>query len=528
MYDILIKNGTILDGTGKRDGFISDIGISNGIIVNIGHLSSASAKKVIDADGLFVSPGFIDVLSHSDTYLTLFTIPKQNSLISQGITTIIGGNCGSSLAPLVNSRAIESVQKWTDSSQINVDWLRMSEFLNVLKEKNKLSLNFGTLTGYSTIRNGILKGEQRQLSEQESDMAKLLLEQSQKEGSFGMSSGLTYSGEKMVLDTEMDKMLDVVSKQRGIFTVHLRNEAEKVLESLEEVLAFAKKAKVKIHISHLKIIGQNNWSKFDELIERIEKAKNKGIDITFDVFPYASNGMILYSVLPAWAKMGNKSRIKERLNDPDDRKKIEKDLAGMNLNYKKITIASFAGDKLFLGKTISDIAESWEVSEESALVELLIASNLQIIVFAHILNEDNLQKAIKHPLCIVSSDGAGYDLAYQKSGALPHPRAFGAFARFLRKYPNKNNLNILDYKDAVYKITGFPAERFCIEKRGNIKPKFFADITIFDPEKIEELTTFEEPYKYSIGISNVIVNGKIAYDNEKYIDGYGGKVLKRK
>ncbi len=526
MYDILIKGGTIFDGTGKDDGYVADVAISGDKIVNIGNLKNASAKKVIKADGLFVTPGFIDILNHSDTYLTLFTIPKQNSLISQGITTIIGGNCGASLAPLVNSGAIASVQKWTDTSQINVDWLRMSEFLSVLEGRGNLALNFGTLVGYSTVRNGILKGEQRALTPQESDMAQLLIDQSQKEGAFGLSSGLVYSGEKMATDDELKNALKITAKNNGVFSVHLRNESDSLLDALVEVLTLAKKTKVKLHISHLKVIGQDNWDKFEDALHKIEKAKNKGVDVTFDVFPYASNGMTLYSILPSWAKSGSKEDIKNRLRDEKERKKIEEDLSKMNLNYKKITIASLAGDNIFLGKTISGIAENWGTSPESTIINLLLASNLRVIVFAHILSEENLQKALRHPLCIVSSDGAGYDLEYKKNGGLPHPRAFGAFPRFLRKYPNVDNVNIISYKDAIYKITGFPAERMNIKNRGNLKRGFFADITIFDPKKIEELTTFEDPFKYSIGISNVIINGKSVYENGDYNDGYYGKVLK--
>ncbi|MEK7453207.1 MAG: amidohydrolase family protein [Patescibacteria group bacterium] len=526
MYEILIKGGTIFDGTGKRDGFVADIGITGGIISDIGNLKNSSAKKIINAEGFYLSPGFIDILNHSDTYLTLFTVPQQNSLISQGITTIIGGNCGTSLAPLVSSGAIRSVQKWTDPFQINVDWLKMSEFLNLLKTKKQLALNFGTLTGYSTIRNGILKGEQRKLTDQEIEMAGLLLDQSQKDGAFGISSGLSYPSENIASYEELKHMLSIVAKHNNIFSVHLRNESDKLLDSLEEVINIARETGVKIHIAHLKVIGQNNWDKFKIALDKIEKAKNQGVDITFDIFPYASNGMTLYSLLPDWVKRANKDEIKKILQNEDTRKRVEMDLKDMNLNYKKITIASLSGDKIFLGKTIDDIAKNWTVSEEIAIINLLLASNMRVIVFAHILSEENLQSGIKHPLSIISSDGAGYDLEYKKNKDMPHPRAFGAFARYLRKYPNPEKENIISYKEAIYKITGYPAERFKIKRRGKIQKSYFADITIFDPKKIEEIATFEDPYHYSIGILNVIMNGNIIYDNGKYEKGYYGNVLK--
>jgi len=526
MYDIIIKGGTVFDGTGEKDGFVSDIGILNGTIAKIGDLAHEEAKKIIHAEGFFVSPGFIDVLNHSDTYLTLFTIPKQESLITQGITTIIGGNCGASLAPMVSATSITSVQKWADTSQINVDWQTMLEFLALLDQRGKLTLNFGTLAGYSTIRNGILQGKQRKLTKEEIDMAGYLLDEALKEGAFGMSSGLSYSGEGPADYDELKAALDIVAKHKKIFTVHLRNEAEKLLDSLEEVLSLAKETGIKLHISALKSAGQKNWSKFNDALAKIEDAKKRGVDVTFDIFPYASNGTNLYTILPAWAKEGNREKIRERLNNKQEREKIEKDLKEMKLDYQKITVASLAQDNIYHGKTIESIAKNWGIKEEAAVIEMLLISNLNVIVFAHILSEENLQTAIKHPLSMIASDGAGYDVGFKKYGALPHPRGFGAFPRFLRKYPNPENQNIISYKDAIRKITSYPAERFGINNRGKIKTGFNADVTIFDPKKIEEFTTFEDPFKYSAGISHVIINGKVAYENG-FKDGFYGKVLSK-
>jgi len=527
MYDLLIKRGTVFDGGGKKDAFVADIGISGSLIKEVGNLKNASAKKIINAEGFFVSPGFIDVLNHSDTYLTLFTIPKQNSLVSQGVTSIIGGNCGSSLAPLVSGKAIESVQKWTDTSQINIDWLRSSEFFDVLTKKNMLTLNFGTLTGYSTVRQGVLRGGAKKVSLQEIEIIKFLIEQSQKEGSFGVSLGLVYAGEKNISENELKEALLSVKKYKNIFTVHLRNEADKLLNSLREIIFLAEETETKLHISHLKVLGKDNWSKFDAALKEIEKAQKRGVDVTFDVFPYASNGMSLYTVLRRWAREGSKKDILARLNDKEESKKIEKDLKEMRLNYKKITIAALAGDKIFLGKTIAGIAENWGVSPERAIIDVLLGSDLKVIVFAHIMSEENVQKAIKHPFSIIASDGAGYDLKFKEVGDMPHPRAFGAFARFLRKYPNPDNQNIISYKEAIHKITGYPAERFGIKNRGYIKKNYFADITIFDPKTIEELTTFEYPYEYSVGVKNVFVNGNLIYEDGKFFEGFYGRVLKK-
>lgn len=527
-FDLIIKGGTIFDGSGKRDGFVADVGIVGNKIMEVGSLDFVRAKKIINVDGLYVAPGFIDVLNHSDTYLTLFTFPKLESLISQGITTIIGGNCGASLAPWVSSQAITSVQKWTDPSQINVNWLRMSEFLNYInKKENFLPINFATLIGYSTVRNGILDGKSRKLKENEIKIANYMIQEAIDEGGIGASSGLAYSGEKFVDDQELEELAKTIKSKDGILTVHLRNEADNILDALSEVIGVSKRAGNKLHISHLKVMGRKNWDKFDAILEMIEKAKDGGVDITFDVFPYASSGIPLYTILPSRTKSGSKKEIIETINNPDKREEIKKHIKDVDLDYKKTTIASFAGNPLFIGKTISKIAQSFEKPEEEVILDILTASELKVIVFSHVLSEENLQKAIKHPLCMVATDGAGYSIDKHKIKDLVHPRSFGAFPRYLRKYPNPLNEDILSYKEAIYKITGFPAERFKISKRGLIKKGYFADITIFDKDKIEELTTFEDPFKYSVGVNYVIVNGEIIFQNDKFQDKFYGFVIKK-
>lgn len=509
MYDIIIKNGTVIDGSGTKEKFKADVAINGNMIAQVGFLGNTDAKEKIDAHGMYIAPGFIDVLSHSDTYLTLFTAPKQESLITQGVTTIIGGNCGYSLAPLVSGGVVISEEQWTNPSQINIDWLRMSEYLAKVKEK-KCALNFGTLTGYNTLIKGVLKGDYRQPSSQENEIASFLLEQSLEEGSFGMSLGLAYLYEDRHFLDHLESIFEVMGKYKRMLTVHLRDESSQFLDSLTAVLKYAEEYDVKLHISHLKVIEKSFWPNFEKAIHILEEAEKRGASVSFDVFPYASSGLALYLLLPAWVKVGGPKMILKRLRNSFDHKHIAKDLATLSLEYDKMTVASRAPDEVFIGKTIADIARNLGLSGEEAIIELLLGSKMQIIVFAHVLDEKNIEKGIVHPLSLVASSGAGYSaIPVRRSPDLPHPRSFGTFPRFLKKYAREKAL--LSWEAAVAKITGTPADLFGIKKRGLVKEGYFADLVVFDPHTIADVATFQDPYHYSKGICAVLVNGVSVY-----------------
>ena len=522
MYDVLIKNGTILDCSGKKEKYTADIGISGGIIVSIGSLGGAQAKKIIDATGLFVAPGFIDILSHSDTYLTLLTNPLQESLVSQGITTIIGGNCGYSLAPLVSGAMMDSQKRWGNTAQINIDWLRMGEFLDRMKEK-KLNVNFGTLTGYNTVVKGVAHGEHVELTAQQNEIAAFLVDQAQFEGSFGVSLGLPYLRHSDNFTSGLDQVFSILKKHNKIATVHLRDESDRFLDALSSMLHTAKEHDVTLHISHLKVMGSHHWQNFKEAILLIEKAYADGMRVSFDIFPYASSGLELYFLLPHWAKEGTHDDIMKRLAHSAERKQIVKDIAAQHFEYDKMIVASNAPDTVFVGKTISEVARNLGVSPEEAVVELLLGSQLSVIVFAHLLDEANVQMAVAHPLCVIASSGAGYSAEQHDVTGLPHPRSFGAFPRFLKKYAREKHL--LSWEQAIAKITGNPARIFDIRKRGQIRNDFSGDIVIFDPERIADAATFQNPYQYSKGIHTVLTNGVVTFQNGKVIPGFSGTVL---
>ncbi|MFA6047982.1 MAG: D-aminoacylase [Parcubacteria group bacterium] len=523
MFDILIKNGTVIDGTGKAM-YRADVGIKEDKISKIGELHNEKGRVEIEAYGKMVCPGFIDVNNHSDTYWQLFLEPDLPSLLYQGITTIVGGNCGSSLSPLADASTIESIQKWIDLKKISVDWLREKEFFASLS-KRKISVNFATLVGHATLRRGILKNESRSLNRKELNFIKKLLLDSMKEGAMGMSTGLVYTHARMASREEIIELAEVVAKSGGVYTTHVRGEKEELISAIEEAVEIGDAARVKVHISHLKAMGKKNWPKMIDALAIIDNAKKNGIDITFDVYPYTATGSVLYTLLPSWVAEGGKRIMIHRLKDPVTRKKVITEMKDSGFDYDQVEIAISPLNKTLARRKITEIAKSQEKSAEEAIIDILIASEGRVISSMEVLSEENVKKAIKHPLSIISTNGSGYSEAHRETGEVVHPRCFGAFTKVLEDYVKKQS--ILSWEEAIKKMTSMPAEKFGIKKRGILAPKYFADINIIDPEKLSSPATKENPYQYSKGIDAMLVNGKVVISDGKYTGSREGKIIKR-
>jgi N-acyl-D-amino-acid deacylase len=525
MYDILIKNAIIIDGT-KNKKYKADLALFEGRIEKIGKLTEIRAQNTIDANGLYLSPGFVDLNNHSDTYLTLFTIPGLESLLQQGITTILGGNCGSSLAPLVSADILKSVQKWVDISEINLNWLTFKEFLDELRRR-KIAVNFASLVGHSTLRRGLLKDDFRLLKPREMKMMQRLLEDALKQGAFGLSTGLAYSHAKVAPTKEIIDLAKIIKKYNGIYASHIRGEAEELLPAVEETIEISKKSNVSVEISHLKAMGRNFWPSMEKAIELIEKAHKKKININFDVYPYTVTGSVLYILLPDWVAEGGRSMLLKRLKDPSIKAKVIKEMQeNKDYEYDKIRIAISPADKTFIGRNITEIAQAQGISVEEAVVNMLIASKGRVITFLDTLSKDNVKMGLSHPLSFVASDSAGYNIQhYQNKKEIIHPRCFGAFPRFLGNYVR--NKELLVWEEAIYKITNGPAQKLGLKKRGLIKKGYWADLVLFDSKKIIDKATFENPFQYPEGIEYVFVNGKIAIDKGKYTGERAGQVLRK-
>jgi N-acyl-D-aspartate/D-glutamate deacylase len=323
----------------------------------------------------------------------------------------------------------------------------------------------------------------------------------------------------------MGALAKVVKKNNGIFVVHMRDERAGLLESIREVLKIAEESGVRMHISHLKAMGEKNWPLLGKALAILEESQKNGLDITFDVYPYISTGTVLYTLLPTWVSEGGKNKMLSRLKDSALRPKIIKDLKKEGFDYSKIKIAVSPIAKSLAKRNISEIAASQEKTIEDTLLDILIASNGQVVVTMEALSEENLEKTIINPLSIISSNGSGYNLAHAKTGEVVHPRSFGSFPRVLRKYVLEKK--IISWEEAIRKMTSFPAERFGIAKRGRIQEEYFADVLIIDPEEIRDFATVENPYQYSRGVETVLVNGKPILQKENHLGARSGVVLKR-
>jgi N-acyl-D-aspartate/D-glutamate deacylase len=523
MFDVLIKNGTIIDGTG-REMYRADIGIKEDKIAKIGELHNEKGQIEIEAYGKMVVPGFVDVNNHSDTYWQLFLNPDLESLLYQGITTIVGGNCGSSLSPLANAINIESIQKWVDVKKTSMSWLREKEFFKAL-EKRKISVNFATLVGHGTLRRGILKNETRSLNRKELNFIKKLLSDSIKSGAIGMSTGLVYTHARFAPKEEIIELAEVVAGRGGIYTTHIRGEKEELVGAIEEAIQIGDAARVKVHISHLKAMGKVNWTKMDDALALIDLAKKKEIDITFDVYPYTATGSVLYALLPPWIAEGGKRMMVHRLKDPVIRKKVMAEMKDSGFDYDQVEIAISPLDKTLARRKITEIARSQEKSVEEAIIDVLIATEGRVISSMEVLSEENVKKAIKHPLSMISTNGSGYAEAHRETGEVVHPRCFGTFIKVLEDYVKKEP--VLKWEEAIGKMTKMPAEKFGIAKRGVLTPKYFADINIIDPEKISSPATKENPYQYSRGIDAMLVNGRVVISEGRYTGNREGRIIKK-
>ena len=521
-FDLIIKNGTVIDGAAVEP-YLSDIGISGSEIKAIGNLSGAKAAKIIPADGMYVTPGFVDVQNHSDSYLTIMELPTQDSMITQGITTIAMGHCGTSLAPLASPEALKSIQKWHSLAGINLNWLTFAEYLTAL-ENHPLGVNALSLAGHATLRRGLIRDEIRVATKEEIKIIEKLLSDSLDAGAAGLSLGLVYAHEVNSSADELESVTRLVAQKNKLLSVHLRSEGSHVIESLDEALQLAQKNNCALKISHFKIRGTKNYPFLEQALGAMDRAYQKGLNISFDVYPYTTSWTVLYTYLPKWAYEGGRAGILKNIKDPSSRAKIISYLKTQEMSLGSIFIATSETNPGLVGKTLSQVAANQEVTVEEALLNVLEATNAQVVVFDRNLSEEILETLLKHPLSLVGTDGAGYDFGFTPTRGLVHPRCFGTMPRFLSMVRDKK---LMSWSDAIKKITVKPAEKLRLYRRGKIAVDYFADLMVFNPATIGSKATYENPYQQSDGISHVVVNGREVFSDRGEMSAEGaGSVLR--
>jgi len=525
MYDILIQNGTIVDGSGKtpRAGAVA---VKDGKITDIGPRVKGNAQTVIDATGHMVSPGFIDITNHSDTHWTLFDYPSQASMLRQGITSIIGGSCGTSLAPLIHgSVSIKSIQKWVDISRINVNWLRLKEFFEELK-RHTIGVHFGTLVGHGTLRRNIMEDAVRPANIDEIERMGYLLDQALEEHAFGLSLGLTFSHGRPATDEELIELAKIVASRDRLLTVHLRDEGKDILPAITEILRIARASGARTHIVHFKLLGREAWNQSSRAFQLLRGGREEGLDITVSTFPYQRTGSLLYTLLPPANRDGGKNIILQQIKNPQTRRLLLANLRNLTLHYDAIYIASAKHAPQIAGKSLKELAENWNMAPEDALLDILALNDLAVTIFSKTINEKNMQAIYREPYAYFATDGIGCEMPEHETAAhnLVHPRSFGAAAQFLGHIVRDTSL--LAWEDAISKMTLAPAMLLRLQNnRGLLKKGAPADITIFDPARIQDTATYQNPFQHPTGIPWVIVDGIIAVQNGELTEKRAGTIL---
>jgi N-acyl-D-amino-acid deacylase len=529
-YDLIIRNGHIIDGTGNP-WYAADVAVNGDRLAFIGDLHQAHAKREIDAKARIVAPGFIDMLGQSEVSLLLDN--RSLSKLSQGITTEITGE-GGSIAPQ-NEKTIAPQKPFLDQYKLTVDWTTLDGYFRRL-EKQGTPLNIGTYVGSAQVREAVIGDDDRAPTAAELDQMKSLVEQAMKDGALGVSSALIYPPNIYAKTDELIALAQVASKYGGLYATHMRSEGASEMPAIAEAIRIGREANLPVEIFHLKVSGKPRWGSMKNAVAAIQLARDSGLDIAADMYPYTAGATALASALPPWAADGGVQKLLERLKDPAIRARIKKDLAGDHSDWENllydcggaagvlISSAENPDLKQFAGKTLDDVAKAWKKSPEDSLMDFVLADQAQTGAIYFMASEEDVRTGLSQSWTSIGLDAGEMSLDGPTYEPHTHPRAMGSMPRFLGHYVRDEHL--LSLEAAIRKITSLPAQREHLDNRGLLKPGYFADITIFDPATIIDHATFTKPDQLSDGIDFTIVNGQVEYDHGKLTGVAAGQVLR--
>ncbi len=529
-YDLIIRNGRIIDGSGNP--WVSgDVAIRGNRIAAIGRLSDAHAKREIDASGLIVSPGFIDMLGQSE--LALLIDNRSLSKLSQGITSEITGE-GGSIAPQ-NSRTSSALQPQLDQYHLKIDWADLSGYFERL-EKAGTPLNVGTYVGAAQVREAVLGDDDRAPNAEELKQMEELVAQAMKQGAFGLSTALIYPPGHYAKTEELIELAKVASQYGGIYASHMRSEGQSETAAVEEALRIGREAHLPVEIFHLKVIGKPRWGSMPKIVGMIQSARDAGQDVSADMYPYVAGGTALASSLPPWVADGGIQKLLERLRDPATRAKIKREMATEHPDWENLYLGSGGAAgilvsgienkelKKYDGKTLAQIATEEKKAPLDALFDLIEADKGQSGALYFIASESDLRYGLKQPWVSIGLDASELSLDGPLYEPHSHPRAFGSMPRFLGHYVRDEHL--VPLPEAIRRITSLPAQREGLRERGLLKEGYFADVTIFDPATIRDRADYEHPTELSEGIKYVFVNGQLEYENGHITGSRAGVALR--
>jgi dihydroorotase/N-acyl-D-amino-acid deacylase len=530
-YDLLIRNGRVVDGTGNP-WFSADVGISGDRITLVGRApSSARAKRTIDAHGLVVAPGFIDMLGHSEQNLLIDR--SAFSKLTQGITTEITGE-GGSIAP-TNETLVAGAKDYLDHYHLIVDWRDLDGYFRRLARQGA-GINIGTYVGATQVRRYVMGSVDRAPTADELTRMEALVDDAMQQGAMGVSSSLIYAPAAYAQTDELVALAKVAARYGGIYATHIRNEGDHEIEALDEAFRISREAGIPVEIWHLKVSGRQNWGRMTQVVAAIEKARAEGLDITADQYPYVASGTSLGTVIPPKYHEGGSDALLARLKDPAVRTEIRARLmstGGTAENMfrgtggpKGIMISSVLDPALrsYEGKTIAQIAAEEHKDPLDALMDVVVAGHNHIGAMYFTMNEDDLKYAMRQPWVSVGVDAGAINPDSPLGESKTHPRAYGTFTRILGRYVREQH--VLSLEEAIRKFTSLPAQRVGLHDRGLIRPGAFADITVFDPAIINDVASFEDPHRASVGIEYVFVNGVLSLEHGKLTGQVGGRPLR--
>lgn len=522
-FDLVVRNGRIIDGSGNP-WFHGDVAIKKNKIVKVGRFTG-SGKREIDAAGRLVTPGFIDMHSHSD--LSLLRDGNAQGKVRQGVTTEILGESGSAAPRCPKPDAKPS----TDPNALKLDWTDFKGYFKRLKN-DKTSVNVATFVGMGDVRACAMGEDDRAPTPEEMAKMQRYVEEAMKQGAMGLSAGLIYEPNSFAKTEEIVELAKVASRYGGIYAVHMRSEGLKILEAIQETVRIGEEAKLPVHIMHFKVSGKNSWGKIGEAIAAVNAARARGVEVTADQYPYIASSTGLTARLPDWALDGGTQKLLARLRDPAERERIRAATAESMMrsgnDWKMAVIARMRTDKnkQWEGKSIADVALALNKPEFDTVADLLIEEGGGIGMVYFAMHEDDVKLAMQQPWVSVGSDGSALntDPASPLSSGKPHPRSYGTFPRVLARYVRE--APVISLENAIRKMTSLAAQQMGIQDRGLLRKEMKADVLIFDENKVIDKATFENPHQYAEGIDFVIVNGKVVIDQGNHTGERPGVVIK--
>jgi N-acyl-D-aspartate/D-glutamate deacylase len=527
-YDVLIKGGTVYDGTGG-DPRQTDVAIRGDRIVAVGNLQNARAGSVVDARGLAVAPGFINMLSHSE--VSLIVDGRSMSELKQGVTTQIFGE--SSMGPLTQEMKDRRVAQQGDL-KYEIVWTSLSEYLTYL-ERRGISQNIASFIGAPTLREYAIGLEDKPPTPDQLEKMRQLVRQEMEAGALGVTTALIYPPATFAKTDELIELSKVAAKYKGKYIAHIRSEAGQLAEAVEETIRISREAGLPVEIYHLKASGQDNWPKLDRVLAMINEARKKGVKITADMYTYTAGATGLNSCMPPWVYDGGPEAAYKRLQDPDTRKKIAASMRTPSREWEnlyllagspdRILLASFKSDALkpLTGKTLAEVAHLRGQDPTETVMDLVLEDRSRVGTIYFMMDEENIKKQIREPWVSFGSDASSMapEGLFLKSST--HPRAYGNFARLLGKYVREEK--VISLAQAVRRLSGLPASNLELDSRGFLQQGMFADVVVFDPNTIADLATFDKPQQYSVGVKHVFVNGVQVLRDGEHTGAMPGRAL---